>query len=420
MVSRVVASPLTWTQLAAHGKAFVPPHAVNGPTNAQSTLRLFGKPESAVRVTLYRDNHAWCPYCQKTWLWLEEKQIPYRIAKVTMFCYGQKESWYKKLVPSGMLPAIAIDDRIVTESDVILRTLEEEFGPLGPPFASITRQRQLERSLFRVWCEWLCYPSSSEAEERMAESGFHETAALFEKELGVHGGPWVLGGECPSTADIVFVPYVERMCASLWYYKGFRLRDPAARPNVCRWFEALEERETYRGTQSDFHTHAHDLPPQMGGCYTNGTPAARNAAAQVDAGPYDETLPDTARPEPATAVAEAIARVCKHKDCLVAANPCAKPAAVDEALRCALTRLATGEECAPPSDAAGADAALRYVRDRVNVPRDMSLWAARRLRAALEETAGLAGTAQGPRIPTDHRRDQDPRAFRGVAGAAAA
>ena len=30
-------------------------------------------------------------------------------------------------------------------------------------------------------------------------------------------------------------------------------------------------------------------------------------------------------------------------------------------------------------------------RDRVNVPRDMTIWAARRLREALEVTAALAG-----------------------------
>jgi len=83
--------PLTWTELAA--LTDFNPDLINGPTNAQSRLRLFGQSESAVRVTLYRDNHAWCPYCQKVWLWLEEKQIPYRIEKVTMFCYGQKESW---------------------------------------------------------------------------------------------------------------------------------------------------------------------------------------------------------------------------------------------------------------------------------------------------------------------------------------
>jgi glutathione S-transferase len=100
--------------------------------------------------------------------------------------------------------------------------------------------------------------------------------------------------------------------------------------------------------------------------------------------------------------------VLQHRENLINAHP-ADDALVDEALRCALTHLLTGERPVPP---AGSDAALRYVRDRVNVPRDMSLWAARRLRAALEATAALAGPQQGPPIPEQHRRDQDPRPFR--------
>ena len=412
MLRRMVAQ--SWTQLAGSAKAFVAAEPTNGPTSSQSTLRLFGHPESAVRVTLFRDNHAWCPYCQKTWLWLEEKQIPYRIEKVTMFCYGEKERWYKRIVPSGMLPALKLDGQIITESDVILAALEGAFGSLGAPFTAITEQRRLERRLFGAWCEWLCYPSSSSAEEAMGKEGFEQTVAVFERELGRHAdSPWLLGGDAPSTADVVFVSYVERMAASLYYYKGYTLRDPQVRPNLCAWFDALEARETYRGTQSDFHTHVHDLPPQMGGCYASGTPAQRRAAKQVDEGPWLH-LPDTGLAEPASAAAEAIHRVVAHKDAVIAANPCASAAVVDEGLRCALTLLASGEAVAPP---AGADAALRYIKDRVNVPRDMSLWAARRLRAALEETAALAGDARGPPIPVDHRRDQDPSRFRPAAAA---
>ena len=74
--------PLDWISL----ETLVPSldDRVEGPTNSQATLRLFGRPEAALRVTLYRDHHAWCPYCQKVWLWLEERQVPYRIRKVTM------------------------------------------------------------------------------------------------------------------------------------------------------------------------------------------------------------------------------------------------------------------------------------------------------------------------------------------------
>ena len=92
---------------------------------------------------------------------------------------------------------------------------------------------------------------------------------------------------------------------------------------------------------------------------------------------------------------------------MIKANPCAD-ALVDEALRCALTLMLTGEAAQPPP---GSDVALRYVRDRVNVPRDMSLWAARRLREALESTAAAAGPGTGPPLSVQHRRDQDPAAF---------
>lgn len=395
---------LSWSKLQAHASVqFTPPDQTAGPTNSQAKLRLFGQPESAVRVTLYRDNHAWCPYCQKCWLFLEEKQIPYRIRKVTMFCYGTKEPWYKRIVPSGMLPALELDGRIITESDVVLHSLEQAFGPLGAPMASITPERRLERELFGAWCEWLCYPDTSTHEKRAFES----TLERFERALGQKPGPWILGGEQPSLADLIFVPYVERMAASLFYYKGFDLKDRRARPHVARWFDALEARPTYLGTQSDYHTHAHDLPPQMGGCYASGTPEQAACARAVDHGPWGD-LHDTARAEPPSAAAEAIARVAKHKDNVLRANPSASAEKLDEALRCALTRLATGEAVAPP---AGTDAALRYVRDRVNVPRDMSLWAARRLRQALEETAAMAGSAEGPPIAMEHRRDQDPANF---------
>lgn len=71
--------------------------------------------------------------------------------------------------------------------------------------------------------------------------------------------------------------------------------------------------------------------------------------------------------------------------------------------------MMTGEVCEPPKDA---DKALRYLRDRLNVPRDMSIYAAKHLRTALENTAQLAGERQGEPIPVRHRRDQDPANFR--------
>ena len=43
---------------------------INGPTNSYSNIRLFNHSEKEVQLVLFRDRHAWCPYCQKIWLWL--------------------------------------------------------------------------------------------------------------------------------------------------------------------------------------------------------------------------------------------------------------------------------------------------------------------------------------------------------------
>jgi glutathione S-transferase len=395
-------APLSWSELEALADFQI--DTVNGPTNAQARLRLFGQAESDVRVTLYRDHHAWCPYCQKIWLWLEEKQIPYRIEKVTMFCYGEKESWYKRKVPSGMLPAIELDGRIITESDDILIALEQVFGSLGLGMESpmVVPLRQLERLLFRAWCTWLCYPPNSASQEQKNREKFINVVARIEDALGQTTGPYFLDEF--GTVDVIFTPYVERMNASLYYYKGYSLREE--NPRLSDWFTAMESRSTYRGTQSDFHTHAHDLPPQMGGCWENGEPQMLVNKARVDKGPWDG-LPDVTYLEPENSRAEALHRVIKHRANIIRVNP-ANDGLFEPALRCALTTMITDRACTPP---AGSDAALRYLRDRISVPRDMSIYAAKQLRKSLESTAALAGNGQGEPIPVKHRRDQDPANF---------
>lgn len=394
--------PLSWTELEALTDFEIDP--INGFTNAQARLRLFGRSESEVRVTLYRDHHAWCPYCQKVWLWLEEKQIPYRIEKVTMFCYGEKENWYKRKVSSGMLPALELDGQLITESDDILLALEQAFGRLGQGMEAPTviPLRRLERLLFRAWCSWLCYPTRSPQQEQRNREQFTAIVSQVEDALASTPGPYFL--EQFGTVDVIFTPYVERMNASLYYYKGYSLRED--NPGFAAWFEAMESRPTYRGTQSDFHTHAHDLPPQMGGCWGNGEPQMILNQHRVDHGPW-LGLPDVTYPEPENSRQEALYRVIKHRTNIIRVNP-ADDRLFDQALRCALTWMMTGKVCTPPS---GSDLALRYLRDRISVPRDMSIYAAKRLREALEKTAALVGDGQGAPIPMKHRRDQDPANF---------
>ena len=76
---------LSWKKLydAASSKV-KPSDLVNGLTSSQSTLRLFGKPSSTkVRVTLFRDNHAWYDTTTviytSVWLYYRDQHPDWRI-----------------------------------------------------------------------------------------------------------------------------------------------------------------------------------------------------------------------------------------------------------------------------------------------------------------------------------------------------
>ncbi|CAM9311077.1 unnamed protein product, partial [Ectocarpus sp. 8 AP-2014] len=164
-----------------------------GPTSALANLRLFDAPEGTEpRVTLYRDHAGWCPYCEKVWLLLEEKRIPYR--KVPMRCYGDKPLWFSKVSPSGAVPVAEIDGRIISESNVIMQVLEATFpenNPLLPAPGSAQAGRAesllgLEREIFSAWFRWITSSNPTSA-------AFEASADKVEKALKEGGGPYFLG-----------------------------------------------------------------------------------------------------------------------------------------------------------------------------------------------------------------------------------
>jgi glutathione S-transferase len=263
-----------------------------GPPSAQALLRTFGSAPGDVRVTLYRDTHAWCPYCHKVWMQLEEKQIPYRVEKINMRCYGPKKRSFLAKVPQGMLPVLEIEGApggVITESSVIMSAIEETFPdhrPLlptrgSPPRREAERLLALERALFGSWLRWLRAEDSARA-----RAAFEEAMDATDAELHAggtsSGGPYFMGEEF-TLVDCVFASTLERIAASVLYYKGLQIKAAAAAAaaggeapaaqrwaGVQRWFVAMETRPAYRASQSDFHTHVHDLPPQIGGCLRSG------------------------------------------------------------------------------------------------------------------------------------------------------
>jgi glutathione S-transferase len=386
---------------------------VNGFNNSYSNLRLFGNPENDVMVTLYRDRHSWCPYCQKIWLWLEYKRIPYRVKKINMFCYGQKETWFLDKVRSGKLPAIEFKGQIVTESDDIVAFLENEFGALGSFITSshLKKTRELEREIFRAWCNWLCRESFNFIDNSFRKKRFKESISKFDEILGESESGFIDPAEStsselvPGIGDIIFIPYMERMNASLSYYKGFNLRSNYQ--YIDKWLTLFEGTSTYRGTQGDFHTHSHDLPPQMGACYKESNEKQIAFSKSIDTGEGLGNFEFNKNYDSKYYAKFALKRIIKHKNNLIKVNPHDKEY-FEESLRSALTHMITGE-IRTPEKVSGKS--LRYLKNRISVPRDMPIISARLLRQSLNKIELLDQNNEEEKIPLKHRYDQDPKNF---------
>ena len=386
------------------------------------------------------------------WLQLEAKRIPYKVVKVNMRCYGNKPPEYMRKVPSGLLPALELDGRLYTESAVIAQVLEEAFPEHKPLLPSpqdpsaCTRHAalmRLERALFSDWLGWLCQSGGHDARR----AAFHRTLGMVEDALaGAPGGGPFFMGPSPALADCVFAPFLERISASIPYYKGETVRvSKAARaaspyPALNAWFDAMDGWDVYAGTKSDFYTHVHDLPPQLGGCAVAASPAQAAMAADIDgsdgvawslplaplgaAGPAGEVWPGEDPPSDRLAAAArlvgnagAVARFAARgpappgrpavsaplSDPYAQADEGAVPA-IDAALRHVAAALLDGPDAvcverasaaagaAAAMDGAAAVSGLAYLRDRVGVPRDLPLPAARQLRAHLNWFIGAVST----------------------------
>ena len=103
----------------------------------------------------------------------------------------------------------------------------------------------------------------------------------------------------------------------------------------------------------------------------------------------------------------ALKRVIRHKDNLLKVNPYNKEC-FDESLRSTLTFMITGEVLIPEKLSGNS---LRYLKNRISVPRDMPIISARLLRQSLNKIESLSDSHEIDKIPFRHRYDQDPINF---------
>ncbi|NES90538.1 glutathione S-transferase family protein [Okeania sp. SIO2B9] len=212
-------------------------------------------------VLLYRDTHGWCPFCERVWFALEEKQIPFETELIDL---SNKPQWYKDMVPTALVPAVKIEGELVYESKDILLALEKKFDrfPLLP-IASQERSAALDmienfdaNGLVKSGYAFLRgKPANSEQStetipEQIAaqllnlQTTFETKSDQLEVTLGQYPGVYFMGEF--SLVDIMYTPALRRFAANLPVFRGYSLYDNDRFPRLNQWLTAINKRSSYQ------------------------------------------------------------------------------------------------------------------------------------------------------------------------------
>ncbi|KAF3885164.1 MULTISPECIES: glutathione S-transferase family protein [Nostocales] len=392
----------TWDQLLEVARKNTPARRIRRPGQSPSTAPipsgLHKLSSDTPPVLLYRDTNSWCPFCERVWFALEEKEIPFETEFIDL---SNKPKWYTDLVPTTLVPAAKIEGELVYESKDILLALEERFS--SPP---LLPEDPEENAVARQWVEnaetsgflgaaykFLRQPTSDPNELANFQAELEAKLDALEETLGKYPGPYFVSTF--SLVDIMYSPHLDRLAANLPVYRGYHIKGNERFPRLNAWFEAIKQRPAYHRVRSDSTTNNLLLRRRFG-LQPIGNPLPLDAT-DTEALQY--------RAEAAERLSDnrevAIADIVKNSGVQALAAD-GDISAVKEAVEWHLKLLAeyllhgngspllggrTGgkENTTDPTVAAVGAITLAYVRNRICAPRDMSAGAATAFRAAADK-----------------------------------
>eukprot|EP00531_Pseudo-nitzschia_arenysensis_P004020 CAMPEP_0116131766 /NCGR_PEP_ID=MMETSP0329-20121206/9185_1 /TAXON_ID=697910 /ORGANISM="Pseudo-nitzschia arenysensis, Strain B593" /LENGTH=492 /DNA_ID=CAMNT_0003626227 /DNA_START=297 /DNA_END=1775 /DNA_ORIENTATION=- len=213
-------------------------------------------------LTLYRDNNGWCPFCERVWVAIRAKGLPYQETLVPL---QGKPEWYKQMVPTGLVPAVLFHGdegedsdtsrELVWESDAILEALDAKF----PDTVQLMKKEDkafddaLEmQNRVQIAGVKFAYgnrnDTMTEAEKEEIRSNFESALDELDAALGEQAEAsgtekcFRLGTEFTGV-DAMMIPTLER-----WRYQlplSANLDILENRNNIKNWFDAMDSYEAY-------------------------------------------------------------------------------------------------------------------------------------------------------------------------------
>ena len=341
-------------------------------------------------VLLYRDTNSWCPFCERVWIALLEKGIPYESVGVDL---RNKPEWYKEMIPTALVPSVRLfpSDELIYESKDILLKLEDTFSDVNKyqmllPQDETMRSRALEiiesaeedTSVVRLGYKVLLARRTSDREgerkendqdegpsEEEIRSSFEGALKAFDNLLLEHGGPFIMGNSI-TICDIMLIPGLTRLAANLRTFADMEIRFNDQYVQVGKWFEAVDSLPSQQFVRTDDET----LNNVVGKIFMNGA-----AFDETDKKFLTPPLSEAGKLEAAYKLTRNYKRVIQ--DIFTNSGICeSEEESVDIYVRAIVMTLLgqtiAGLRSASPQRKMVGAAVMAFLRNRVTSPRDMS------------------------------------------------
>lgn len=253
-------SPRRWrkpfiSSLTAETASTISSHSTSDPPAWEDLkARISQIPQKEPVLTLYRDTNGWCPFCERVWLALEVKKIPYKERLINL---RDKPEWYKDLVPTTLVPAVLFhgdsnsnERKIIWESLDIMKALDDAF-PETPKLILNSPEYQeavaLQNELTSAGFSFTTASrneSITDADKLARQDVFEEALNKLDASLAALGGPFRLG-PIFTGVDVMMIPTMERWRYQLPITVQFNILQ--GRPSIQKWFETMDDFTPYSG-----------------------------------------------------------------------------------------------------------------------------------------------------------------------------
>ncbi|EOA38506.1 hypothetical protein CARUB_v10010286mg [Capsella rubella] len=185
------------------------------------------------------DHFGDCPFSHRAVLTLEEKNLTYKMHLINL---SEKPQWFLDISPQGKVPVLKIDNKWVSDSDVIVGLLDEKYP--DPPLKTPPEFASVGSNIFGTFGTFLKSKDSNDSSEHAL---LHELEAL-ENHLKSHEGPFI-AGERVSAVDLSLAPKLYHLQVALGHFKSWSV--PSSLPHVHNYMNTLFSLPSFEKTKPE-------------------------------------------------------------------------------------------------------------------------------------------------------------------------